>query len=228
MKTLKMIPERERPIEKILFGDMNKVSDTELLCAIIGSGSREEDALCVSGRIRASGRTFRGLLEGLSTGSLGPIKGLGKVKKARLLAAFEMAKRFAEERKDLPGFKVSSPEDAAEAFMLSMRDLGYESFRCLFLDAKNRILVDKEISRGSPVSVNPSVRTIFSEAMKRNTVSLICMHNHPSGDPTPSVDDISFTKEISLVAAALDIRVLDHIVFGANAFYSMRQKGVIS
>ncbi|MER2114863.1 MAG: DNA repair protein RadC, partial [Solibacillus isronensis] len=151
-------------------------------------------------------------------------KGIGEAKAVLLLAAIELGRRLAS--KDLEErFTIRSPEDAATFLMQDMTSLQQEHFVCLFLNVKNQVLHKQTIFVGS---LNASIvhpREIFREAVKRSAASIICSHNHPSGIPTPSPEDIDVTTRLYEAGKIVGVDLLDHVIIGDHQFISMKEKG---
>ncbi len=151
--------------------------------------------------------------------------GIGEAKAAALKAALEIGRRLLlieyEQR-----FQIKSPSDVAQLLMLEMSHLDQEQLRTVLLDTKNRVQAIPTVYVGSLNSSLIRVGEIFKEALKRNSAALIVVHNHPSGDPTPSPDDVLVTREIVLAGNLLDVEVLDHLVIGQGRFVSMRERGL--
>ncbi len=150
------------------------------------------------------------------------IKGIGKVKAITLKCIAEISERISRSS-NINKIKFDTPENVANYYMEELRHLKTEQFRVLFLNNANMRITDKVITNGTVNMSLVSPREVFLEALKLDAVKIILMHNHPSGDPTPSVNDIEIAKKISEAGSLLDIRVLDHIVFGDNKYISLRE-----
>ena len=152
------------------------------------------------------------------------IKGIGEVKAIQLLAAIELGRRLSQKQVD-EKYTIRSPQDAAAYLMPDMTSLTQEHFVCLFLNVKNQIIHKQTIFIGS---LNASIvhpREIFREAVKRSAASIICAHNHPSGVPTPSPEDIEVTKRIQEAGYIIGIDLVDHVIIGDHQFISLKEKG---
>lgn len=224
---IKALPPHQRPRERLLRGDGKWLTDIELLAVLIGSGNKERDVVRLAGDLLEGAGGFRRLAE-MPAGEVLKMSGMGSANTARIMAAFEIGRRFREERIFKDNIKITSAGDVAYVFMPKMRDLKDEIFLCLFLDGKKRIMDVREITHGTPVSAAPSIRLIASEALRRHAASILCMHNHPSGDPTPSAEDIGFTEELATTVRKLDVDMLDHIIFGNDIYVSLREKGLFT
>ncbi|MRH42974.1 DNA repair protein RadC [Aquibacillus halophilus] len=223
--TMKDIPRQDRPRERLLEHGASNLSNQELLSIILGTGSKEESVSLLSQRILMH---FEGLnlLRDSTIEELTAIKGIGTVKGVLILAAIELGKRM-HKYKPQERYVIRSPEDGADYVMEEMRNLKQEHFVCLFLNTKNQIVHRQTIFIGS---LNASIvhpREVFREAVKRSAASIICAHNHPSGDPSPSQEDIHVTKRLSECGKIIGIELLDHLVIGDHKFVSLKEKGYL-
>ncbi|GAE34956.1 RadC family protein [Halalkalibacter akibai] len=219
------VPERERPRERLIQDGAKALSNQEILAILLRNGTRQESVLQVAGRLIAK---FDGLylLKDAAIEELCSIKGIGEAKAVELSAAIELGRRIhsliPEER-----YVIRSPEDVSNYVMEDMRFLQQEHFDCLYLNTKNQVLHRKTIFIGS---LNASIchpREIFKEAIKRSAASIICLHNHPSGDPAPSREDIEVTKRLTESGKVLGIELLDHIIIGDRKFVSLKEQGYV-
>jgi len=151
-------------------------------------------------------------------------KGLGQAKIAQIKAAIEIGRRFLTEDKQLKGL-VKSSNNIAGLLMARMRDLKKEVFKILLLDSHNNIIDLVEITEGTVTQASPVIREIISRALQNFAAGLVCVHNHPSGDPYPSKEDRDFTRELSQAGKIMQINILDHIIIGDNKYYSFADKG---
>ncbi len=226
-QTMKELPVSERPYERVEAEGASCLSDKELLTVLIRSGTKTERA----DQVALNLLTFCGE-EGLSTlwnldmEELKSLPGIGRVKAIQLLCVCELAKRMAGGKR-LFGTKISSPEDVVSYYHAKLK---YEQKECLViivLDSKNRILTDEILSVGSLHASIADPREIFLMALKKNGSSLILLHNHPSGDPMPSSEDIRTTRRIAEAGALLGIPLNDHIILGQNAYISLKAEGYL-
>ncbi len=173
-------------------------------------------------------RTFDGLrlLKGASAQELSSIPGIGTVKAVQILAAIELGSRI---HKTSAGEHcvIRSPEDGAKYVMEDMRFLSQEHFVCLYLNTKNQVIHKRTVFIGSLNSSIVHPREVFKEAFKRSAASFICVHNHPSGDPTPSREDIEVTRRLFECGNLIGIELLDHLVIGDKKFVSLKEKGYL-
>lgn len=219
---MKSLPSSERPYERFHKLGAAALTDSELIAIIIGSGSQGKNAVHTANEIIAK-YTSNGRLDSLQRASveeLIQIKGIGFNKAIRILAAFELANRSKLD--PLPDrLNCSNPTDIVKHFAPKMEDLEREELRALFLNRKNLLIKDKVISTGGLSSTVIYPRDVFKEALKANAACLILLHNHPSGNPTPSNDDLSTTKVFVEASKILGIKLHDHIIVGKNKFISL-------
>lgn len=221
------IPKEERPIEKLLLNGPEVLTNAELLAVILRTGTRGENIISLSTRILCEFDGLVGLLEaGIS--EITSIKGIKNIKGSQILAMGELFKRFnslnLQKKKDR---KISSPKDIANLLMSEMVILKQEVLKLIMLDTKNNIIGIKDIFKGS---LNTSIvhpREIFKEALKKSSSSIIICHNHPSGDPTPSKEDINITLRLKECSKIMGIDLLDHLIIGKDKFISLKEKGII-
>lgn len=213
----------DRPRERLLRQGAMSLSNQELLAILLRSGTKEESVLSLANRVLSSFERLHHLkhatIEEMMT-----IKGIGEVKAIQLLAAIELGRRLSQKQVD-EKYTIRSPQDAAAYLMPDMTSLTQEHFVVLFLNVKNQIIHRQTIFIGS---LNASIvhpREIFREAVKRSAASIICAHNHPSGVPTPSPEDIEVTKRIQEAGYIIGIDLVDHVIIGDHQFISLKEKG---
>jgi DNA repair protein RadC len=215
--------EGEGPRERLRRCGVEVLRDEELLAVVLGTGYRGKNALVVAREILATHPTAR-LLQ-LEAAELARLKGLGRVKAGALLAACELARRGL--RLGLGVLPVvSSPRDTL-GLLAEFKDLRREHFVCFYLNARNQVICRETVSIGSLSASIVHPREVFSRAVKLPAASVILAHNHPSGDVSPSRDDIELTRRLVEAGEILGIDVLDHIIIGAEDFLSFREKGLI-
>lgn len=222
---IKDFPKEERPRERFINQGPSSLSNQELLAIILRTGTRKESVLQLSQRILSEFQGIRMLMDA-SLEELTKIKGVGEAKAIQLLAAFELGKRIAN-LKNEDRYVIRSPEDGANYVMEEMRFLTQEHFVCLFLNTKNEVIHKQTIFIGS---LNASIvhpRELFKEAFRRSAASMICLHNHPSGNPAPSREDIEVTKRLVECGKILGVEVLDHIIIGDKRYVSLKEKGYL-
>ncbi len=225
-QTIKDWPEDERPRERLLKYGSDILSNAQILAIILRTGSKDGSALDLATSLLKKFGTLRAL-ESASLAELCIVKGIGPAKVAQIKAAFSLSKRLKAEPLDQKNpFKTS--EDVCRFYSSRIDGLKKEVFICALLDSKNRPFKNITISEGTITSSLVHPREVFSPAIKESAVSVLFVHNHPSGDPTPSNDDIELTKRLVKTGELIGIGVLDHIIIGNNGSYvSFLDKGLI-
>lgn len=216
-------PVEERPRERLVNHGAVSLSNHELLAILLRTGTKSESALQLANRLLTQ---FGGLLwlKEAALEEVMSLKGIGKAKAVQIAAAVELGRRISNLSYD-DRYVIRSPEDGANFVMNDMRFLTQEHFVCLYLNTKNQVLHRQTIFIGS---LNASIvhpREVFKEAFRRSAASIICFHNHPSGDPSPSREDIEVTKRLVECGKIMGIEVLDHLIIGDNKYVSMKEKG---
>ncbi len=222
--TIRELPISERPRERLQHSGAAALNNGELLAIILRTGVGGQSVLDLARRLLVS----YGGLAGLARASFGELvheHGMGEAKTAQLLAAFELGKRLLvaspEERP-----QITSPADAANLLMPEMGLLEQEHLRTLLLDTKHHVLASPTVYQGNVNTSVIRVGEVFREAIKGNCAAIIVAHNHPSGDPTPSADDVRVTEQIVQAGKLLDIEVLDHLIIGRQRYVSMKERGL--
>lgn len=222
--SLNQTPKSDLPRERLRAHGARALKTEELIALILRTGTRGENVLHLSERLL---REYGGLggLARVPISELMRVKGIGLAKAIELAAALELGQRMTyESPEDRPTIK--SPQDAANHF-LDMGVLEQEVMRTLLLDTKNRLLASPTVYRGSLHTTVIRINELFREAVRQNCAAIIVAHNHPSGDPTPSPEDIAVTREMVQAGKILDIEVLDHVVVGAGKKYvSLKERGL--
>lgn len=222
-KSIKHWPKDERPREKLFKSGEHTLSNTELLAILLRSGVEGQSAIDLSRKILSKFSTFREMSH-TDIREWREFKGLGQAKIAQIKAAIEIGRRFLAENKSSKG-KVKGSRDIADLFIGRMRDLKKEVFKVLLLNNRNNIIDTIEITEGTVSQAYPIIRKIISKALQAFASSLVCVHNHPSGDSCPSKEDRDFTRELCQASKVMDINVRDHIIIGDNSYYSFADKG---
>ncbi|NLU50602.1 MAG: DNA repair protein RadC [Syntrophomonadaceae bacterium] len=222
--TIKDLPEGMRPREKLLNQGEQALSLAEIIAILLGSGTREKTAVELADYLLARYQGLRYLREA-SFEELSSVKGIGPAKAARFKAALELGRRLAMDFYDRPVIKT--PEDVKNMVMEDMRLLDREHFRAAYLDRKNHVISIETISIGGLHSSIVHPREVFKPAVKRSAAGVILIHNHPSGDPSPSQEDIEVTRRLVQAGQIMGIEVLDHIIIGDRQYYSMKGQGII-
>lgn len=216
--------EAERPRERLSRLGAQALNTAELLAILLRVGVQGENAVQVGQRLLQS---FGGL-RGLQRAALAEVqaqRGVGAAKAATLQAAIELGRRLMlEAPEERP--EIHSPADAAALVMYEMGALEQEHLRVMLLDTRNRVQDIVELYHGSLNASMVRVGEVFKPAVRRNSASILVVHNHPSGDPSPSPDDVSVTRAMVAAGKLLDIEVLDHLVIGQGRFVSMKERGL--
>lgn len=222
---IKELPVDERPREKLIKYGAESLSNAELLAIILRVGTQEYSAIGLAEHILAKFGGIRGMASA-SIEQLSSIHGLGQAKSAQIKAMVEFGKRMALASRDAR-VAIRNPQDAVDCVMPILRDEPKENFMALFLNTKNEVLRSKVITVGTLDSSLITPRELFREAITMNSASVIIAHNHPSGDPTPSRDDISVTKRLSQTGELIGIAVLDHLIIGDDRWVSLKDRGLM-
>ncbi len=222
---VKDLPKEERPRERLIRHGAERVSNSELIAILLRTGSQRESVLALADRLLA----HFGSLLGLSAAGyeeLLQVNGIGPAKAAHIMAAFELAKRLADSRMELKDV-VNSPRDAAQMVLRELSFADKEHFMIIMLNSKYRVIAKKVISIGHLNASLVHPREMFKEAIKRSSAAVILVHNHPSGDLTPSKEDLVTTERLQKVGELLGIDVLDHLIVGNNRYLSFREQGLL-
>lgn len=223
---MKELPETERPYEKMeLYGEKS-LSNAELLAIIIKTGTKNESAVMIAQKILSLNPTTKNnldFLKEISMYELMKIKGIGKVKAIQLKAICELAIRMTTPL-NFQKVKIQKPEDIVKLLMEEIRLEKQEIVKIIILNIKNEVTSIKNIAIGGANSVNISIKDILAEPIRLQAPKIIIVHNHPSGDATPSMEDIQITKKIRKLAEMFNIEMLDHIVIGNNTYTSIMTK----
>jgi len=218
------LPTDLRPRERLISAGANALSEDELLAIMLRVGRPGENAVHMAQRILSSFDGLPGLAQA-TIDELCSVDGIGMAKAAQIKASLEMGKRLMatipKER-----LQVRSPSDVANLLMVEMSFLDKEELHTVLLDTKNFIIRTEKVYAGSLNSAVVRVGEVFREAIRANCASIIVAHNHPSGDPTPSPEDVHVTKQIVEAGELLDINVLDHLVIGRSKYVSLKERGL--
>ncbi len=216
--------ETERPRERLAAQGAQALSNAELLAILLRVGVQGENAVQMGQRLLQD----MGGLPGLHRATFDEVcqqKGIGPAKAAQIKAAIELGRRLAASQpQERP--QITSPADAAALVQYEMSALEQEELRVFLLDTRNRVLDIRTVYRGSLNSSQVRVGELFRDAIRKNAAAIIVAHNHPSGDPTPSPDDVAVTRAIVEAGKLLDISVLDHLVIGQGRFVSLKERGL--
>lgn len=225
--TIKELPLNERPREKMLKNGPAALSDAELLAILLRTGTKQDSAIRLAEKLlKMYENKGLGSCDDLSLHEMGQLKGIGPVKAITVAAAIELGKRL--NRASLGKRPViRKPQEVADFMMAQLRYETKEHFILMILSTKNHVLATPTISTGS---LNASVvhpREVFREVIHYPAAAVILVHNHPSGDPTPSQEDIVLTKKLVESGKILDISVLDHVIIGDSRYVSLKEQGII-
>ncbi|HBG22290.1 MAG: DNA repair protein RadC [Syntrophaceticus sp.] len=223
--TIKNMPEDLRPRERLKKAGSAALSTAELLAIILRTGVKEESAIQLAHRILLEPRGLRFLTEA-AFDELCQIKGVGLAKAAQIKASLELGKRLACLEPDLKP-AIHNPDEAGSLVMEEMCYLDREHFRVMLLNTKNRVLGLETVSIGSLNASLVHPREVFKNAIQRSAAAIILIHNHPSGDPSPSPEDLEITVRLCEAGRLLGIEILDHIIIGDHVYASFREKGLI-
>ena len=219
----------ERPYEKCLKYGPEYLTDAELLSVFIRSGSKKSSCLDIARKLLGENNDGMGLLRllSLTVPEFAKNEGIGEVKAIQLSCIMEISKRIWRMQRS-GGVKFTDPGFVADYYMQELRTKKVEISRVLFLDSKGQLIKEKDISIGTVNASLLAPREIFIEALKYEAVNIILLHNHPSGDPTASNEDVSTTVRIKRAGDLLGIKLLDHIIIGDNTYTSMAERGYIN
>ena len=223
-RAIREIPAAERPRERLALRGPGGLSTAELVAIIWGTGGRGRSAVALAEDALARHDGLTGLARA-TDGELEAIAGVGTVRAAQLSAAFELGRRLMA---DWPSARwtVRAPRDVADRLVLQMGRLEREELRVVILNTKNTVLRVATVYQGNVASSLVRVGELFRDAVRLNASGVILVHNHPSGDPTPSPDDLHLTAEVLAAGRLLDIQLLDHLVVGHDAWVSLRDRGI--
>ncbi|WP_328793781.1 RadC family protein [Heliomicrobium undosum] len=222
--TIKDLPEDLRPRERLLSAGPQALTNAELLAILLRTGTTRETAIDMAHRIlRQGGLRF---LAEATADELSALKGLGAAKAAQVKAAVELGRRIASTAPESRP-AIRSPEDASRLVMEDMRFLDREVFRAIALNTKNQVLSIEDISVGSLSSSIVHPRELFKVLIRKSAAAVVLIHNHPSGDPTPSREDREITRRIVEAGRILGIEILDHVIIGDNRYSSLKELGYV-
>ena len=223
---IKFLPEEERPIEKCLSHGIESLTNRELLALLINSGTREKSAMELAEELLTIENGGISYLKDASIEELMLIKGIGRSKATRIVAAVELGKRAASKPFRV-GMSIEDHSDVASLFMEELRYQNKEYFKALLLNSKGMVISVETISVGELNSTIVHPREVFTGAVKKSAAAIVFVHNHPSGDPQPSKEDFSTTARLVECGNLLGIPVADHLIIGDGRYVSMRAIGKI-
>ena len=223
---IKNWPKDDRPREKLLKKGARCLSNSELLAILLRTGTTGVSAIDIARKVIEKFGTFRNMIQ-TDSRDWKEFKGIGPAKIAHIQAALEIGRRFREDEASAGKQKIASAKDVIDIIMPQMRDLKTEVFKVVYLDTNNRIIDITDAVSGTVDYAVPIVREIIHAALQKFAKSIICVHNHPSANITPSEQDKTFTKELHAAGKLMEIKVLDHVIIGDNEFYSFADKGLM-
>lgn len=222
--TMNEMEEGERPRERLIRHGAGVLSAAELVAIILNTGVKGESVLPLSQRVLAEHGGLTGLMR-MEHADLAHIKGIGEAKAAKLKAALEIGRRLTTITDDDKP-RIATPEDVVRLYGLELASLEREELRVILLNTKHHVMSSFTVASGTVNSANVRMAEVFTPAVKRNAPFVMLVHNHPTGDPTPSSSDVSFTRACVRAGELLDIGVLDHIVIGQGRHASMKRLGL--
>lgn len=226
--TMKELPVSERPYEKCNRYGASVLSDAELLAVILKTGTKNKTSLSLAVELLRLHPTYEGLLglHHLTMQQLTEVKGMGKIKAVQLMCVLELSKRLSRETKNREG-RFCCPADIAAYFMEEMRHLETEHLYAVFLDATGRLLHYEVVFVGTIQMSIVNPRELLRLALQYDTAHYVILHNHPSGSPEPSPEDISITEKLCQASDLIGVPLMDHIIIGDNRYVSMKERGCV-
>jgi DNA repair protein RadC len=223
--SIKQLPEDERPRERLIKGGEEGLTDAELLGIIIRDGTPEYSAVDLARRLITKYGDFRNLST-KTIAELSKLHGIGPAKAAQIKATMAIARRFSTVSLK-PGNQFRSSQDIFAHFHEQLRDKRQETFLIVLLDNKHRVIKDESISTGGLTQSIVHPRDVFKPAIKESAAAVVFVHNHPSGDPSPSNDDIELTQRLKEVSHVVGIKILDHVIIGNGSYTSFKDEGLL-
>ena len=224
--SLPAIPDADRPRERLWSLGPAALTTAELLAILLGTGGGGADVLEVAGRLLDVGEGSLRRLARRPGAELLRVHGVGPTKAARLLAAMELGARLSREERP-PVVRIREPEDVARLFQARLRDLQVEEFHLLALDSQSQVLREVLVTRGLLNSSLVHPREVFRAAIAEAAAGIIVVHNHPSGDPTPSAEDRAVTQQLAAAGRLLDLPLYDHVIIAGDRFVSFATAGLL-
>jgi DNA repair protein RadC len=221
--TVRDLPRQERPRERLQKFGPEALSAQELLALVIGRGIPKKSVINIAQELLVNFGNIKTISQA-TIEELSQIKGIGLAKAAQIKACFELGRR-EELEPELKDFNIKDPESVVKAIRASIKDKAKEHFKLILLNPRNKIIGISTISIGTLNASLVHPREVFKDAIMHNAASVVLAHNHPSGDPEPSEDDLKITKKLVDSGKILGIEVLDHIIVGKNDYYSFKAKG---
>ena len=219
IKTIKEIPLNDRPREKMAANGAAVLTDAELIAILLRTGTAEKSAIDIASEMTADGGLYKRLAGITRLNELTNIKGLGQAKAATVLAALEIGRRIAS-AKPIEKIHLSCPQDVAEFLMPRLRYAAKEQFVVILLNNKNKVIGTEVVSEGSLSSSVVHPREVYAPAILHHAAAIMVAHNHPSGDPKPSIEDEEVTRQLLRSGKVLGIPMIDHVIIGDGNYYS--------
>jgi len=221
---LREMPLDERPRERLRNAGPASLSNRELLAILLNTGMKGESVTSMAERLLSQHDGLPGLMR-MDLVELARVKGVGESKAAKVKAAFELGKRLAAMSSEARP-RIESPEDVINLVGIEMASLEQEQLRVVLLDTKHRVIAIRMVYQGSANQAQVRVGEVFRDAVRHNAVAIVLVHNHPSGDPTPSSADVSLTVDVVAAGKLMDITVLDHLIVGQGRHTSLKRLGL--
>jgi len=225
-KSIKSWPQDDRPREKLLKRGVNALSNSELLAILLRTGIKGNSAIDLARQMLNQFGTFRNMSH-TDVREWKKFKGLGPAKIAQIIAALEIGRRFREDEVLSDKQKIASASEIVNILMPQMRDLKTEVFKVVYLNSNNRIIDISDAATGTVNHAIPIVREIIHAALQKFAAAIICVHNHPSANISPSPEDKKFTQELAAAGKLMGIKVLDHIIIGDGNSFSFVDEGLM-
>lgn len=223
---IKTWPKDDRPREKLLRKGAGALSSSELLAILLRTGVAGNSAVDLAREVVEKFGTFRNMSH-MDMREWKKIKGLGPAKISQIMAALEIGRRFREDEISSVRQKIVSVKDVVNIIMPQMRDLKTEVFKVVYLNSNNRVIDISDATVGTVNQAMPIVREIIHAALQKFAAAIICVHNHPSADITPSSEDKKFTLELAAAGRLMNVKVLDHIIIGDGSYFSFADEGIM-
>jgi DNA repair protein RadC len=223
--TVRDLPRQERPRERLQKFGAEALSAQELLALVIGRGIPRKSVMSIAQELMAKFGNVKTIGQA-TIEELSQIKGIGLAKAAQIKACFELGRR-EELEPELKDFNIKDPEAVVKAIRASIKDKAKEHFKLILLNPRNKIIGISTISIGTLNASLVHPREVFKDAIIHSAASVVLAHNHPSGDPEPSEDDLTITKRLIEAGKILGVEVKDHIIVGKNGFFSFKERGLV-
>ncbi len=223
--TVRDLPRQERPRERLQKFGPEALSAQELLALVIGRGIPKKSVMNIAQELLAKFGNIKAISQA-TIEELSQIKGIGLAKAAQIKACFELGRREDLEP-ELINFDIKNPETVVKAIRAGIKDKAKEHFKLILLNPRNKIIGISTVSVGTLNASLVHPREVFKDAIVHSAASVVLAHNHPSGDPEPSEDDLTITKRLTEAGKILGVEVIDHIIVGKNGFFSFKEKGLV-